>query len=214
MTGQVRNGGGGGGVRPLALAAAAVAVTGVAAMALWPLLAPKGRFADCPGVALGATIGGPFTLVSTTGRTVTDKEVLAQPSLVYFGYSFCPDVCPTDLARNAEAVDRLAEQGLTVQPVFITIDPDRDTPERMAEFTGMLHPKMVGLTGTKDQIDTAARAYRAYYRKRDTGDEYYLMDHSTQTYLMLPGVGFVTFFKSTDSAQAVAEGTACYLKGA
>jgi protein SCO1 len=84
----------------------------------------------------------------------------------------------------------------------------------MAEFTGMMHPTMVGLTGTKDQTDAAARAYRAYAKKQDTGDEYYLMDHSTQTYLMLPGVGFVTFFKSTDSAETVAGGTACYLKAA
>jgi protein SCO1/2 len=183
-------------------------------MALWPVFASKGRFADCPGVALGATIGGPFTLVSETGQTVTDKDVLAQPSLVYFGYTFCPDVCPTDNARNAEAVDRLAEQGLTVQPVFITIDPARDTPARMAEFTDLMHPKMLGLTGTPEQTDAAAKAYRVYYKKQDTGDEYYLMDHSTQTYLMLPGTGFVTFFKHDDSAETVAKGTACYLKHA
>jgi protein SCO1/2 len=205
---------GGGSARPLALAAAAVAVTGVAAMALWPMFAAKGRFADCPGVALGATIGGPFTLVSKSGQTVTDKEVLAQPSLVYFGYTFCPDVCPTDLARNAEAVDQLAKDGLTVQPVFITVDPARDTPQRMAEFTDSLDPRILGLSGTPEQVDAAAKAYRVYYKKQDTADPYYMMDHSTQTYLMLPGVGFVTFFKSDDSPETVAKGTACYLKGA
>ncbi|MFN0114753.1 MAG: SCO family protein [Paracoccaceae bacterium] len=214
MTGTDRGPGGPGLARMAVIAAAAVAAMGVAAIALWPLLAPRDRFADCPGVAIGASIGGPFTLVSETGETVTDKEVLAQPSLVYFGYTFCPDVCPTDAARNAEAVDLLAERGMAVQPVFITVDPARDTTGRLREFTDAMHPAMLGLTGTTDQVAVAAAAFRAYFKRHESADPYYPVDHSTQTYLMLPDLGFVTFFRSDDTPAAVAEGTACYLKNA
>lgn len=171
-------------------------------------------FAECrtASVAGGAgAIGGPFTLTDGSGKTVTDQEVLAKPSLVYFGYSFCPDVCPLDASRNAEAVDLLAEKGYDVTPVFITIDPARDTPEVMKEFAANLSPKMVGLTGTEDQIKAASLAYKTYYKKQDTGDQYYLMDHSTFTYLMLPGSGFAEFFNRDDTAQQMADRTACFV---
>lgn len=171
-------------------------------------------FAECrtASVAGGAgAIGGPFTLTDGSGKTVTDQEVLAKPSLVYFGYSFCPDVCPLDASRNAEAVDLLAERGYDVTPVFITIDPARDTPEVMKEFAANLSPKMVGLTGTEDQIKAASLAYKTYYKKQDTGDQYYLMDHSTFTYLMLPGSGFAEFFNRDDTAQQMADRTACFV---
>ncbi|MCX7889165.1 MAG: SCO family protein [Rhodobacteraceae bacterium] len=198
--------------RTALIAATALAVAAAAGLGvLWLRQAAPDRFADCGGGAAGATIGGPFTLTDENGRTVTDAEVLAQPSLVYFGYTFCPDVCPTDNARNAEAVDLLEARGLTVQPVFISIDPERDTPERLRDFTDMLHPRMLGLTGTPEQVAAASRAYRTYFRKVDSGDEYYLVDHSTQTYLMLPGYGFVTFFPRDATAEAMADSTACYL---
>jgi protein SCO1/2 len=172
-------------------------------------------FADCRGGAVGGgAIGGPFTLINTQGKTVTDKDVITKPSLVYFGYSFCPDVCPTDLARNAEATDILEERGFDVQPVFISIDPDRDTPEVVAEFTANLHPKMVGLTGTAEQVRAASNAYKTYYRKQEGDPEYYLMDHSVFTYLVLPSVGFVDFFKREDTPDAMAERVACYAEKA
>lgn len=172
-------------------------------------------FADCRGGAVGGgAIGGPFTLINTQGKTVTDKDVITKPSLVYFGYSFCPDVCPTDLARNAEATDILEERGFDVQPVFISIDPDRDTPEVVSEFTANLHPKMVGLTGTAEQVKAASNAYKTYYRKQEGDPEYYLMDHSVFTYLVLPGVGFVDFFKREDTPDAMAERVACYAEKA
>lgn len=159
-----------------------------------------------------ATIGGPFTLVSETGETVTDVEVFAKPSLVYFGYTFCPDVCPVDAARNADAVDVLAALGHEVQPVFITIDPERDTPELLAEYTDYMHPEMLGLSGTLEQTKAASQAYRTYYQKQPGDDEFYLVDHSTFTYLVLPKVGFVEFFRRDLPAEKMGEQTACFLE--
>lgn len=194
---------------------ATVAVAGLlggTAYTVWQQRAAD-PFAQCRGavVAGPGNIGGPFTLTDENGKTVTDKEVLAKPSLVYFGYSFCPDVCPLDGARNAEAIDLLATQGHDVTPVFITIDPERDTPEAMRDFTDALHPKMIGLTGTQEQISAASKAYKTYFKKQESGDEYYLMDHSTFTYLMLPGTGFAEFFGRDDTPEQVAQKTACFI---
>jgi protein SCO1 len=170
-------------------------------------------FAECRGGQVGGgAIGGPFTLTDQDGKTVTDKDVLAKPALVYFGYSFCPDVCPLDNARNAEAVDILEERGYDVTPVFISIDPARDTPAVLKEFTANLHPKMLGLTGTEAQVKAAAQAYKAYYKKPDTTDEFYLMDHSTFTYLMLPKTGFADFFRRDDTAEQMADRVGCFLE--
>ncbi len=169
-------------------------------------------FAECRAGAVGGDIGGPFTLQNTTGALVTEKDVITKPSLVYFGYTFCPDVCPLDNARNAEAVDILEERGFDVNPVFITIDPARDTPEVMGDFAANMHPKMIGLTGTEEQVKAASQAYKTYYRKQNSDDpEYYLMDHSTFTYLVLPETGFVDFFKRDDTAEQMADRTACFL---
>jgi protein SCO1 len=169
-------------------------------------------FAQCRGGQVGGgDIGGAFTLVDDTGRTVTDADVLTKPALIYFGYTFCPDVCPLDAARNAEAVDILEEQGFDVTPVFITVDPERDTPEVLAEFTDSLHPNMIGLTGSAEQVRAASQAYKTFYRKQDGGDpDYYLVDHSTFTYLTLPGVGFVDFFRREDTAVQMADRVACF----
>jgi protein SCO1/2 len=172
-------------------------------------------FGQCrEGVVAGGAgaIGGPFTLVSETGATVTDADVITEPTLVYFGYTFCPDVCPLDAVRNAEAVDILEADGYSVQPVMITVDPERDTPEAMAAFTENIHPRMLGLTGTLEQTDAAARAYRVFYRSNREGDDpYYLVDHSAFTYLVLPGYGFVDFFNRETTPQQMAERTECFV---
>lgn len=172
-------------------------------------------FADCRGASVaggGGAIGGPFTLVDENGKTVTDKDVLTKPALVYFGYSFCPDVCPLDGARNAEAVDFLKAKGLEVTPIFITIDPQRDTPAVLKDFTDNLHPDMIGLTGTPEQVKAASLAYKTYFQKQDSGDQFYMMDHSTFTYLMLPGSGFADFFTRDDTAQQIADRAACFIE--
>ncbi|SLN24647.1 SCO1/SenC [Roseivivax jejudonensis] len=171
-------------------------------------------FAECRqgNVAGGmGEIGGPFELVSETGDTVTDADVFTQPSLVYFGYTWCPDVCPLDNVRNVDATEILAESGADVQPVFITVDPARDTPEAMAEFTDAMHPDLLGLTGSEAQVKAAADAYRVYYNVPETDDEYYLVDHTTFTYLVLPEHGVVDFFRRDASAEDMAERVGCFL---
>ncbi len=171
-------------------------------------------FAQCRAsqIAGGSdTIGGDFTLVNSDGQTVTSKDVITKPSLVYFGYTFCPDVCPIDAVRNAEAVDILEERGEEVTPVFITIDPERDTPEVMGAYAGNMHERMIGLTGSPEQVKAASQAYRTYYKAQDTGDDFYLVDHSTFTYLVLPEHGFVDYFRNDLTADQVADRVSCFV---
>lgn len=170
-------------------------------------------YAECrQGQIAGGDIGGPFALVDTNGRTVTDTDVITKPTLVYFGYTFCPDVCPLDMARNVDAVDKLDAQGIDVTPVFITIDPERDTSGALADYASNMHPKLVALTGSADQVQAASKAYKTFYKKRDTDDEFYMMDHSTFTYLMLPGEGFVDFFRREITSDQMAESVACFVQ--
>jgi protein SCO1 len=196
----------------MAAAAAAAAFLGASA---WYVVSNRSddAFAQCrQGQIAGGDIGGPFTLVNTAGQTVTDAEVLTKPSLVYFGYTFCPDVCPFDMSRNTEAVDKLDAMGVDVTPVFISIDPERDTPDALADYAFNMHPKLIALTGSADQVKVASQAYKTFYKRRETGDEFYLMDHSTFTYLMLPGEGFVDFFRREITSDQMAESVACFVK--
>jgi protein SCO1 len=172
------------------------------------------QFAQCRATQIAGgsgALGGPFTLTDHTGTTVTEASFADRPTILYFGYTFCPDVCPLDNARNAEAVDLLAAKGHDVTPVFITVDPERDTQEVMAEFVRFMHPKMIGLTGTAEQLRDAARAYRVYFAKQDAQDEFYLVDHSTFAYLLLPGHGFVDIIRRDQSAQQVADMVGCFI---
>ena len=148
-----------------------------------------------------------------TGASVTDADVIDKPALVYFGYTFCPDVCPFDMSRNVEAVDLLAERGLDVKPVFITIDPARDDVTAVGDFAANHHEAAVGLTGTPDQIKAAADAYRVYYKAQpaEEGDDFYLVDHSVFTYLMHPERGFLDFFRRDATPEQIADRTACFL---
>ncbi len=170
------------------------------------------QFAQCSSsTAVGGAIGGPFTLVDETGETVTDADVLSEPSLVYFGYTFCPDVCPLDNARNADAIALLDERDVKVQPVFISIDPGRDTAEVVRDYTDLFHPRMLGLTGSQEQVRAASQAYKTFYQIGDTSDPYYLVNHTTFSYLMLPDHGFVELFRREDTAEEMADDIACYV---
>ncbi len=203
-------------MNPRIYAIAAAAIAGIA-LGYFTLkvtvLKPENQFADCLGgqVAGGADIGGPFTLIDENGQAVTDKDVIDRPTLVYFGYTFCPDVCPLDTSRTAGAVDLLAAQGYDVKQVFISVDPGRDTPQVMAEFTANFSPDMVGLTGTEAQIADAARAYRAFYQILDDDPVYYTVNHSAFTYLMSPDRGFLTYYAREDTSEQMAESVACFL---
>ena len=200
-------------IAPIAAIAAAVLVGGS-----WLATrdANPDQFAQCraSAVAGGTAIGGPFELVNAKGQTVTDKDVITEPTMVYFGYTFCPDVCPLDVSRNAEATDFLAEGGQSMTSLFISIDPNRDTPEVVGDFAFNMHEKMIGLTGSPEQVKAASQAYRTYYKAHPADDEYYLVDHSTFSYLVLPEHGFVEFFRREIGAEDMAKTVGCFIDNA
>ncbi len=153
-------------------------------------------------------LGGPFTLVDQTGRTVTDKDFAGKLMLVYFGYTFCPDVCPTELANMAAAYDLLTPpERKQVQLVFITVDPERDTTQVLKDYVGNFGNDMVGLGGTAEQVKAAAKAYRVYYaRSKETaGSSDYLMDHSGFVYLMGRDGRYRAHFRPQVEPQSIAE---------
>jgi len=155
-------------------------------------------------LAQGLSLGGPFSLVDQTGKPVTEADFAGRWMLVYFGYAFCPDVCPTELGTMAAAIDALGPAGEQVVPVFITIDPERDTPALLADYVSRFHPRMLGLTGTPEQVAAVARRYRVYYaRARSTETTDYLMDHSSFLYLVGPDGRVRTLFRPDTTPEAI-----------
>jgi len=150
------------------------------------LLMQKGTMTPTITSTGKALVGGAFSLIDHTGKRVTEVDFMGGPTLVYFGFTYCPEVCPTELSRMTEVLELLGDDGETLTPIFITIDPERDTQAVMAEYVGHFHPRMVGLTGTPAEIAIAAKAYRVYYtRVEDEGSEGgYTMDHSALVLLM------------------------------
>lgn len=191
---------------------AAAAVVAIGALVAGPLAWSALRAErDCGASVAGADIGGDFALVGEGGAVVTDDDLIDGPTLIYFGYTFCPDVCPFDNVRNADAVDLLAERGIEVTPVFVSVDPARDTPQVMAEYADYMHPEMVGLTGAPDQVAEAAAAYRVFYRALDgEGGSDYLVEHTTFTYLMGED-GLIDFFRRDVTSEQMAERVACHI---
>ncbi|MER5170760.1 SCO family protein [Thioclava sp. GXIMD2076] len=174
---------------------------------------PKDVFAECRAAGSGtrADLGGAFTLTSETGETVTDRDIFTRPTILYFGYTYCPDVCPLDTMRNAQATEILDERGYDVQPVFVSVDSARDTPESLTAFTDVMSPKMIGLTGTPEQIKQVAKAYRVLFSVQDPNDPYTLISHSTQSYLILPDLGYVDYFDRDATPDEMADRIGCYL---
>ncbi len=163
------------------------------------------------GNLAGATLGGPFSLINQNGQSVREADFAGRYRLVYFGYGFCPDVCPTDLAllgRGLAAFEAAQpDAAAKVAPIFITIDPQRDTPAVLKPFVAAFHPRLVGLTGTPDQIAAVTRAYGVYAKRMETGDpENYLMDHSAMVYLFGPDGRPIAFLPHQGlTAQAVTD---------
>ncbi len=193
-------------VRRAAYVLIALVLAGLGGVLWWRGEAP--RLSDI-GVAIpgGVSMGGPFTLVNTAGETVTEASFRGRWMLLYFGFTFCPDVCPTDLQTISAALDKLGPLGQRVVPVFVTIDPERDTPAVLGEYTKLFDERLVGLTGSKEQVAAAAKAYRVYYaraKSRDSSD--YLMDHSAFIYLVGPDGGFRALFRHGMSVQELADG--------
>jgi cytochrome oxidase Cu insertion factor (SCO1/SenC/PrrC family) len=157
-----------------------IAIVGLAGLVGWRLYL-KGTGQEAGVVA----IGGPFSLVDQDGKTVTDADFKGQLTLVYFGYTFCPDACPTALGTITAALNKLGSDADKVTPIVITIDPQRDTPQVMKDYAANFHPRLRALTGSAEQVTAAAHAYRVYFAKADSADpQHYLMDHSTIIYLM------------------------------
>jgi cytochrome oxidase Cu insertion factor (SCO1/SenC/PrrC family) len=153
-----------------------------------------------------ALIGGPFALTNQDGRQVTEKDFLGRYMLVFFGYTYCPDICPTELQVMTAAIDMMGEDGKAIAPVFVTVDPQRDTPEVIKAYVENFGPDLVGLTGAPEDIASVTKAYRVYYAKAgDTASDEYLMDHSSIIYLMGRDGRFVKHFSYTADAPGLAK---------
>lgn len=161
-----------------------------------------------------ALIGGPFTLVDQDGKARTDAEFRGRLMLVYFGYTYCPDICPTELQTMSSALDALGDKAKRVQPIFITIDPERDTVAALKAYVGHFHPRLLGLTGTAREVAAAAKAYRVYYAKapvKGGGKDDYLMDHSGLVLLMGQDGRYLTHFTPQTTPEQMAKAIGKYL---
>ena len=159
------------------------------------------------------SIGGPFRLVDHTGAQVTDATYRGRIMLVFFGFTHCPDICPTELQVMAEVLDRLGEDAARVAPIFITVDPERDTPDALARYLDLFDPRIIGLTGSPEQIGAVARAYRVYYAKvHPPGSTTYTMDHSSFIYLMDGQGRFAALFRHGSPAAEIAGTVMAHLR--
>ena len=190
--------------RIIRIALASVAGLAIAAGIAWYQV----RMAETMTSAGSAAVGGPFTLTDHTGRTVTDAAYRGRWQLIYFGYTYCPDVCPTELSVMSQALDAMGPTAEKVQPLFVSVDPQRDTVPHLAGYVSLFHPRLVGLTGTPEQVAAAAKAYRVYYAKvpvKDAGPENYTMDHSSFIYLMGPDGSFRGVYPAGTKPEAIAD---------
>jgi len=181
-------------------ALAGAGALGVAWVSLVEIPAPK--------VATSGTaaIGGPFTLVSTNDGNVTDQTYRGKWLLIFIGYTFCPDACPTALNNISVALEKLGADADKLQPLFVTVDPQRDTREVLAEYLKSFDSRIIGLTGPQDQIDRVVKEYRVYVasQKSDTGDDNYLVSHSAYIYLMDPQGKFVNVIQGSKDGEEIA----------
>ena len=190
-----------------------VLIAAAAAIALWQ----SQNSSPDAGTQGAALVGGPFELVDHTGRSVTQAAYAGDYLLVFFGYTFCPDVCPMTLGRVSVALDALGEGAAErVRPLFISVDPERDTPEVLAAYVVAFHPRIVGLTGSAEQIKAVAKAYRVYYlrvEEEGASAEDYMMDHSTIIYLMAPDGRYLRHFSNGTNPETMAASIRDELEG-
>ena len=159
-------------------------------------------------------LGGPFELVDArSGQLVSDRDFRGKWLLIFFGYTHCPDVCPTTLSNIADAMSQLGPLAAQIQPLFVTIDPERDTLSVLVDYTAVFDPRIVGLSGSPAQIAAAAKAYRVYYAKRIVGDDYY-MDHTSAVYVVRPNGTYASTFLYTAGSSEIAKRLRTSLRGA
>jgi protein SCO1/2 len=175
-----------------------IAAAGLAALMLIPTVPQITK-------SLNSAIGGPFTLTAADGRTVTDQTYRGKWLLIYFGYTSCPDACPTALNNMGVALDRLGPEADTFQPIFITVDPKRDTWEALAEYLKSFDPRIVALTGTEDQIAPVVREYRVYVSADPESGGDYTVDHGSLFYLINPDGKFVNVLHGDLSGDEMGE---------
>lgn len=190
--------------RPVRLAVIVLAAVLAGALAWRWLAPPPERAVVASGTAL---IGGPFTLVDHRGQTVTDRDYRGRFMLVLFGYTHCPDMCPLELQAMTEALDILGPRAEAVQPLFISIDPARDTVAEMKTYVANFHESLVGLTGSDQQVAAAAKVYRVFYRKAEApdGDGNYLVDHAASIYLMDRQGRYLAHFNHATTPEQMAD---------
>ena len=152
-----------------------------------------------------APVGGPFELTDQTGHRRTDADFQGKLVVLYFGYTYCPDVCPTELQSISLALDKLGAAATTVQPLFITVDPERDTPARLADFVSSFHPRLIGLTGSPAEIRKTAIAYRTFFAKSVTTADNYAVDHTGFVYLLGKDGRYVGFLPPGLAPEAIAD---------
>lgn len=190
----------------IATAAFVVGLVLVAAVALL-VMQPDQR----PGLPQVAAIGGPFSLTDQNGRTVTERDLAGKPFLVFFGYTNCPDFCPTTMFEISEVLKRLGPEADKTRALFITVDPERDTPEALKDYLSSFDPRIIALTGDAETIAAVAKAYRAYYRKVPLKEGGYTMDHMVLVYLMGKDGRFISRFNLNRPVDASAEELRKYL---
>lgn len=160
------------------------------------------------------SLGGPFSLVDHNARPVTDADFRGRHLLVFFGYTYCPDVCPTAMQMVGVVLDTLDNKAAKIQPLFISVDPERDTPAILKSFLENFHPSIIGLTGTAAQVKAAAKAYRVYFarvKEKDAEEDEYLMNHTAGIYLMGPDGKFLTVFSHNSKPENMAARIGKYL---
>ena len=156
--------------------------------------------------------GEPFTLTDHTGKKVSDKDFTGKYRLIYFGFTYCPAICPTELAKITNTLKVLGDKGKEIQPLFITVDPERDTVEAMGKYVTLFTPSLIGLTGTPEEIKAVAKAYKIYYaRVQEENMSDYTMDHSSFIYFMAPDDRLLQIFRMEDSADVMAKKITAWL---
>lgn len=163
-------------------------------------------------IAVDRSAVGAFSLIAQGGKRVTERDFRGRFLLVFFGYTYCPDICPTYLATISAAMKSLGKAGRRVQPVFISVDPERDTPDMLAEYVKHFHPGILGLTGTPDEVAAAAQNYGAIYVKVAGAEGRYMIDHSAYIYLLGPDARFRAVFEHGTGAARLAAGIRKHLK--
>ncbi len=173
------------------------------------------ELADCginTSINLFEKFNDDFNLTHEDGFLISRKQLIDQPSLIYFGYTYCPDICPFDLMRNAEVVELLKNENIKLKPIFISIDPKRDTLQTLKEYTDFHHKDMIGLTGSEKDIKKIKDIFMVYSQMPNDLSDDYIVNHSTFTYFVLPEIGLATYFTRKDNVKKISETVKCIMK--